>query len=138
MDPASAAAVAAGGALGALGRWLVTGWAAAAFGTGAPHAGFPHTGFPWGVLIVNVAGGFAMGVVAGLAVTLLRPAGPLHLFLAVGVLGGFTTFSAFSLDTVALLQAGRHGAAAAYVVASVALSVGALAAGLALVRQAAP
>jgi CrcB protein len=128
MDPASAAAVAAGGAIGALGRWLVGGWASAAFGTG----------FPWGVLIVNVAGGLAMGVVAGLAGAVLRPAGPLHLFLATGVLGGFTTFSAFSLDVVAMLEAGRHAAAAAYAAASVALSVGALAAGLALVRQAAP
>jgi CrcB protein len=128
MDPASAAAVAAGGALGAVGRWLVGGWAATALGTG----------FPWGVLIVNVAGGLAMGVVAGLAGAAPRPGGPLHLFLATGVLGGFTTFSAFSLDVVAMLEAGRHAAAAAYVAASVALSVGALAAGLALVRQAAP
>lgn len=123
MDPASAAAVAAGGALGALGRWLAATWAAAAFGTA----------FPWGILAVNVAGGLMMGVLAGLA---SRLPGPAWLFLATGVAGGFTTFSAFSLDTVAMIEAGRIAAAAAYVAASVLLSAGALALGLLVVRQA--
>ena len=92
--------------------------------------------FPWGTLTVNVAGSFIMGA---LAAWLALRAGegwsqPLRLLLAPGILGGFTTFSAFSLDAVLIWERGEAGHAAAYVAASVVLSIAGLVAGLALVR----
>jgi len=92
--------------------------------------------FPWGTLGVNVAGSFLMGVLAGwLAVKAPgQAAHPLRLFLGVGVLGGFTTFSAFSLDAVILWQRGETGLAIAYIGGSVILSIAGLMLGLALVR----
>jgi CrcB protein len=92
--------------------------------------------FPWGTLTVNVAGSFIMGA---LAAWLALRAGegwsqPLRLFLATGILGGFTTFSAFSLDAVLIWERGEAGLAAAYAAASVVLSIAGLVAGLALVR----
>ena len=94
------------------------------------------TGFPWGTLTVNVVGSFVMGA---LAAWLAFKAGegwsqPLRLFLTTGILGGFTTFSAFSLDAVLLWERGDAGTALACVAASVLLSVGGLIVGLALVR----
>ena len=91
-------------------------------------------GFPFGTLIVNVAGSFAMGLLAGYF--LLRPgySQELRLFLTTGVLGGFTTFSAFSLDTALLVERHAYGLAAGYAVGSVAASVSALFFGLALFR----
>jgi CrcB protein len=93
-------------------------------------------GFPWGTLSVNVVGSFAMGALAG---WLALKAGEawtqsVRLFLATGILGGFTTFSAFSLDAVVLWQRGEGAAAVAYVLASVALSIGGLLVGLFVVR----
>jgi fluoride exporter len=93
-------------------------------------------GFPSGTLAVNVIGGVAMGVLAG---WLALKAGEtwtqsVRLFLATGVLGGFTTFSAFSLDAVVLWQRGDSVAAGAYVLASVVLSIAGLLAGLFIVR----
>ena len=93
-------------------------------------------GFPWGTLIVNVLGGFAMGVLAGW-LALKAGAGwtqSVRLFLATGILGGFTTFSAFSLDAVLLWERGQVGAVVAYVLASVVLSIAALVVGLWTVR----
>lgn len=95
------------------------------------------TGIPWGTLTVNVVGSFVMGI---LAAWLAFRAGegwsqPLRLFLTTGILGGFTTFSAFSLDAVLLWERGEAGAAMAYVAASVVLSIGGLIAGLAVVRS---
>jgi CrcB protein len=92
--------------------------------------------FPWGTLTVNVTGSFIMGA---LAAWLALRAGegwsqPLRLFLATGILGGFTTFSAFSLDAVLIWERGEAGHAAVYVAASVVLSIAGLVAGLALVR----
>jgi CrcB protein len=94
------------------------------------------TGLPWGTLTVNVVGSLIMGV---LAAWLAFKAGegwsqPLRLFLATGILGGFTTFSAFSLDAVLLWERGEAGTALAYVAVSVLLSIGGLITGLALVR----
>ena len=92
--------------------------------------------FPWGTLTVNVTGSLIMGA---LAAWLASRAGegwsqPLRMFLATGILGGFTTFSAFSLDAVMIWERGEAGLAAAYVAASVVLSIVGLVAGLALVR----
>jgi CrcB protein len=112
-----------GGAIGAGLRHLVGSLALARLGPG----------FPWGTLIVNLAGGLAMGALAGWFVR----AGdnePARLLLAVGILGGFTTFSAFSLETLLLLQRGEIAPAAAYVTASVIGSVALLFLGLWLMR----
>lgn len=89
---------------------------------------------PAGTFVVNVVGSFAIGAVAGYFA--LKGDGGRHaqLFLTTGVLGGFTTFSAFSLETVLMLERGELGAAALYAVGSVVLSVAALFAGLALTR----
>lgn len=91
-------------------------------------------GFPRGTMIVNVVGSFAMGLLAGYFA--YRPGMPQHLrlFLTTGILGGFTTFSAFSLDTALLIERHAFGLAAGYVVGSVAASVSALFFGLALFR----
>ncbi|MHA1190102.1 MAG: fluoride efflux transporter CrcB [Alphaproteobacteria bacterium] len=100
------------------------------------------TGFPWGTLSVNIAGSFAMGLlIAWLALKADLPAAiggqNVRLFLATGVLGGFTTFSAFSLETVLLWERGQTSLAATYVGVSVVVSIAALLAGLAVIRAAA-
>jgi CrcB protein len=91
-------------------------------------------GFPFGTLVVNVAGSFLMGLFAGYFA--FRPGIGQHirLFLTTGVLGGFTTFSAFSLDAALLIERHNYGLAAGYIVGSVAASVSALFFGLALFR----
>jgi len=94
------------------------------------------TAFPWGTLTVNVVGSLLMGAIAG---WLAFKAGegwsqPARLFLTTGILGGFTTFSAFSLDAVLIWERGQIWLAAAYVGASVLLSIVGLAAGLGLIR----
>ena len=93
-------------------------------------------GFPFGTLIVNVAGSFVMGLLAGYFA--FRPGIGQHmrLFLTTGVLGGFTTFSAFSLDAALLVERHSYGMAAGYMVGSVAASLSALFFGLALFRGA--
>src|SRR5918911_471966 len=93
-------------------------------------------GFPFGTLIVNIAGSFLMGLLAGYFV--FRPGIGQHwrLFMTTGILGGFTTFSAFSLDAALLVERHSYGLAAGYVVGSVAASVSALFFGLALFRSA--
>ncbi|HVI06396.1 MAG TPA: fluoride efflux transporter CrcB [Sphingomicrobium sp.] len=91
-------------------------------------------GFPFGTLIVNVLGSFVMGLFAGYFA--FRPGIGQHvrLFLTTGILGGFTTFSSFSLDTALLIERHSFGLAAGYVVGSVAASLSALFFGLALFR----
>ncbi len=97
-------------------------------------AGALGTRFPYGTLAVNVLGSLLMGIVAEwFALRGHLPQG-WRLFLATGVLGGFTTFSAFSLDAAQLVERGDMAGAAVYILASVALSVGGLFAGLWLVR----
>ena len=114
--------VALGGALGATGRYL----------TGAAIVRLMGPGFPWGTLTVNVVGSFLMGI---LVVLLGQLNGTkLSPFLVTGVLGGFTTFSAFSLDAMTLYERGQVGAAAAYVLASVSLSLAGIGAGLIVSR----
>ena len=92
-------------------------------------------GFPWGTLFVNVTGSLVMGLLAGLFVLKADVSSGWRLFLATGILGGYTTFSAFSLDTALLYERGELGLSALYVLASVMLSVGGLFAGLWLVRH---
>jgi CrcB protein len=82
-----------------------------------------NSGFPFGILVINVLGSTAMGLVAGWFVARGELLPDLRLFLATGILGGFTTFSAFSLDTALLMERGETFAAAAYVIGSVVLSV---------------
>ena len=91
-------------------------------------------GFPVHTLTVNVVGSFAMGVVVACFARVADPGQTWRLFLATGVLGGFTTFSAFSLDTVVLVERGTPLVAVAYVLLSVAGSVAALFGGLLVVR----
>ena len=90
--------------------------------------------FPFGTLIVNVVGSFLMGLLAGYFA--FRPGVAQHarLFLTTGILGGFTTFSAFSLDTALLVERHSYGMAAGYALGSVAASLSALFFGLALFR----
>ncbi|WP_136636929.1 fluoride efflux transporter CrcB [Pseudooceanicola onchidii] len=114
--------VALGGAVGASGRYLV--------GLGALRLMGP--GFPFGTMAVNVIGSFAMGVlVVVLGHLSANRFAPL---LMTGLLGGFTTFSAFSLDAVTLWERGATGQAVTYVALSVALSLAALVAGLLIAR----
>jgi CrcB protein len=91
--------------------------------------------FPFGTLAVNVVGSALMGLVVGLLATAHVTSQETRLFLATGLLGGFTTFSAFSLDAVALWERGDHGLAIAYALASVVLSLTALAAVMVIVRR---
>ena len=116
--------VALGGAIGAVLRWLGAAWVGRMTGEG-----FLGTAF------VNVVGSFAMGLLAVLMMERLPGSwGRFAPFLMTGVLGAFTTFSAFSLDTLYLVERGRPGVALGYVAGSVALSVLALFAGLRLAR----
>ena len=115
------AQVALGGAAGAVARYA----------TGLATARVLGAGFPWGTLTVNVVGSFLMGI---LAVVLMQSGGRFSPLLMTGLLGGFTTFSAFSLDAVTLFARGQVGLAVAYVAASVGVSILALVAGLLLAR----
>ena len=92
------------------------------------------TSFPAATLAVNVSGSFVMGLAAGVFALRLGLPQPVRLFLMTGVLGGYTTFSAFSLDAAILWERGRSGLAALYVAGSVAFAIGGLFAGLALAR----
>ena len=117
--------VALGGALGSVSRFLVGPAIQRAFGFT----------FPFGTLLINIVGSFILGVVAEIAIEggPMSPQG--RAFVGIGFCGGFTTFSAFSLETVALLEGGQVGRASAYVMASVALSVSAAFLGLVAARQ---
>ncbi len=106
-----------GGALGAIARYLMGGWV------------LHHTlqwRFPVGTFAVNVAGCLAVGVLAGLAERHALFSPSLRVFLFTGLLGGFTTFSAFGLETLYLLRRGETGVAAAYVVGSMVLGLAAV------------
>ncbi|HEX7820071.1 MAG TPA: fluoride efflux transporter CrcB [Sphingobium sp.] len=94
------------------------------------------SGWPWGTLFVNVLGGLAMGLFAGWLA--LRGSGgePVRLLVAVGVLGGFTTFSTFSLEAMTMIERGALASALSYILVSVIASIGALALGLGIARTA--
>ena len=114
--------VALGGAIGASMRYL----------TNVGMMRLVGPGFPYGTMIANVLGSFLMGV---LVVVLARKGGMAYApFLMTGVLGGFTTFSAFSLDTITLFERGEAGLAGLYVGLSVTLSLGAIALGILATR----
>lgn len=115
--------VMAGGALGAGARHLLGSVLLTRLGPG----------FPWGTLAANLIGGLLMGVLAG---TLARGGGgeTARLFFGVGILGGFTTFSAFSLENWLLIERGQFGLAAAYIAVSVTGAIAALGLGLWLAR----
>jgi CrcB protein len=93
------------------------------------------TAFPYHTLIINVTGSLVMGLIAGYLAFKGDASQHWRLFLMTGILGGYTTFSAFSLDAALLYERGATGLAAIYVLASVILSIGGLFAGLALVRN---
>lgn len=119
---ATLAQVALGGAIGASLRYLTGVATMRAFGPG----------FPWGTVAVNILGSILMGVL----VVLLAYKGGTRLapFLMTGLLGGFTTFSAFSLDALTLYERGQVGLAAAYVLGSVVLALAGIVLGMALAR----
>ncbi|OCP01150.1 MULTISPECIES: fluoride efflux transporter CrcB [unclassified Ensifer] len=116
--------VGVGGAIGSILRYLVGLWTVHRFGAG----------FPWGTLGVNISGSFLIGVLAEVIMRKFGASPDLRVFLITGVLGGYTTFSAFSLDAITLLERGDVMLSAIYVVASVALSLLAVLSGLALMR----
>ena len=119
-------AVALGGAIGSSARYLLAGWIQRAIGAD----------YPWGILAVNVAGCAVMGALTE-AMALKWSLGPeMRAFLTVGILGGFTTFSSFALDTATLAGRGSLTAPLGYVLASVVLSIAGFYAALYLVRQA--
>mgnify|MGYP003575887448 CR=1 FL=1 len=91
-------------------------------------------GFPFGTIIVNVLGSFLMGLLAGYFAYRTGLSQHLRLFLTTGILGGFTTFSAFSLDAALLIERHSYRMAGSYIVASVVASIAALFCGLALFR----
>ena len=109
----------AGGALGSLGRWLVAEWIAA-----MPWA----AGFPYGTLLVNVAGSFGIGVFSELLLEggLWNPGSGVRALIFAGIFGGFTTFSSFSLQTLALMRSGQVLLAGVNILASVALCLAAV------------
>ncbi|MEE2953500.1 MAG: fluoride efflux transporter CrcB [Pseudomonadota bacterium] len=92
------------------------------------------TGFPWGTAFVNVLGSFLMGVLIELLARKVDASAAWRLFLATGFLGGFTTFSSFSLDTALLIERGSMGLAFLYVAGSVLIGIVALFAGFAVIR----
>jgi CrcB protein len=118
--------VALGGAIGSVARFWLTGLVAALTG--------PR--FPWGTLLINVTGSFLIGLVAGLTLAPERVAWhpDARIFLMTGFCGGYTTFSAFSLQTLELLQGGEPIAALGYIGSSVALCLAGVWAGVALGR----
>ncbi|WP_213773098.1 fluoride efflux transporter CrcB [Bradyrhizobium sp. dw_78] len=93
------------------------------------------TAFPYGTFIINITGSTVMGLIAGYLAFKGEASQPWRLFLMTGILGGYTTFSAFSLDTALLYERGELGLALFYVLGSVALSIAGLFAGLALIRH---
>jgi CrcB protein len=124
MNPQFILAVAIGGAIGSVARYLVAIGVGRAFGTN----------FPWGTLIINVTGSFLIGAFAGLFALKWDLPQAMRIFLTVGICGGYTTFSTFSLDAFYLMERGEIFAAGGYMIASVVLSVAALVAAMQLVR----
>jgi fluoride exporter len=124
LNPQYILAVAVGGAIGSVARYLV------AIGSGKIFG----INFPWGILIINITGSFLIGVFVGLFATKWDLPQSVRIFLTVGICGGYTTFSTFSLDSYYLMERGQLLMALAYIVGSVVLSICALVGGLYLTR----
>ena len=124
MAPMILLAVGVGGGLGALLRYFVAGT--------IQSAAWP--GYPWGIFVVNITGGLAMGLIVELSALKLNMSPEMRAFLTTGVLGGYTTFSTYSLDSVLLIERGQYASAAFYVVGSAVLSILAVFAGMWAVR----
>jgi CrcB protein len=116
---------AAGGAIGSAARYLVNVLTLHLFGPGCP----------WGTLTATVAGSFIMGLFIALGALRFDFSNEVRVLIATGILGGFTTFSAFSLDFVTLFERKDYGLAAIYLAGSAGLSILALFAGLIIIRQ---
>lgn len=117
--------VAIGGAVGSVARYLV----------GLLMTRLLGPSFPWGTLTVNIVGSFAIGILTELVARRFDASTEMRLLLVVGILGGFTTFSSFSLDIIALIERGATASAFAYVGASLVLALGAAFGGLLLGRS---
>lgn len=117
--------VAAGGAIGSVLRFLA----------GKASLALLGASFPYGTLFVNVTGSFMMGALTALFAHIGNPSQELRAFLTIGVLGGFTTFSSFSLDAASLYERGQLSAAFIYIFLSLALSLTGIFAGMFLVRS---
>lgn len=117
--------VAVGGAFGSICRYLMIGWVNDQLGKE----------FPYGTLIVNILGSFLLGLMIALIVNALPRGRELHALVAIGALGGFTTFSAFSMDLYLLVERGEMASAALYATASVVISVLAFFAGMWIFRS---
>jgi CrcB protein len=127
---AASALVASGGALGALARYQVGRWMTNLAG--------PDNGFPWGTLAINIIGSLAMGALVGWlarGTTSDQAAESLRLLVGVGLLGGFTTFSAFSAELVTLVHRGAAMQALGYGAASVLAGMAAVVAGLIIAQS---
>jgi len=117
--------IALGGAIGSVARHMVGKGVMALLGSG----------FPYWTLLINIVGSFAMGIIVELLGTHISVSQEARAFMTVGILGGFTTFSSFSLDAVTLWERGEMASAILYVALSVFVSLAALFAGLFLVRS---
>lgn len=115
---------AVGGAIGSVLRYLVGVFTVRWFGPS----------FPWGTLAVNVVGSFIIGLTVEMIARRFNASMELRVFIVTGIIGGFTTWSSFSLDTMVLFERGAIAAAAAYVIGSLVVSFAAVFAGLALGR----
>jgi len=118
------AAVGVGGGIGALIRYFMAGWVQPSW----------WPGFPFGIFVVNISGGLVMGLITALAALKLQMTPELRAFLTTGILGGYTTFSTFSLDSALLIERGAYAQAAAYVLGSTILSILAIFVGFWTVR----
>lgn len=118
------AAIGVGGGIGALIRYYMASLIQPAW----------WPGFPFGIFVVNITGGLAMGLITALAALKLQMTPEVRAFLTTGILGGYTTFSTFSLESALLIERGAWGQAAAYVVGSTLLSILAIFVGFWIVR----
>ena len=116
--------VALGGAIGSVFRYLI----------GAATLAVFSKSFPVGTLLVNIVGALIIGVVSEFAYKVTPIHSSLYVFMTIGILGGFTTFSSFSLESVNMLEAGRIAAGTMYILASVVLSLGGVLLGKMLIR----
>jgi CrcB protein len=118
------AMVGLGGAIGSIARYLIAGWVQPA----------SWSGFPYGIFIVNVTGGFIMGILTEAMALKFHVSPELRVFLTTGILGGYTTFSTFSLEAGLLIERHAYSQAVFYIAGSALLSVAALFAGFWMVR----